>query len=46
MASAKVSSISRYRYSKLGDDAFYHLYLDIDDTFAEAMKPHEIVTVR
>ena len=34
------------RYSKLGDKAFYHLYLDIDDTFEEAMKPHEIVTVR
>ena len=34
------------RYSKLGDKAFYHLYLDIDDTFKEAMKPHEIVTVR
>ena len=34
------------RYSKLGDKAFYHLYLDVDDTFAEAMKPHEIVTVR
>ena len=34
------------RYSKLGDKAFYHLYLDIDDTFAEAMKPHGIVTVR
>ena len=34
------------RYSKLGDKAFYHLYLEIDDTFEEAMKPHEIVTVR
>ncbi|MBO4916248.1 MAG: S41 family peptidase [Bacteroidales bacterium] len=34
------------RYSKLGDNAFYHLYLDVDDTFEEAMKPHEIVTVR
>jgi len=34
------------RYSKLGDKAFYHLYLDIDETFAEAMKPHEIITVR
>jgi carboxyl-terminal processing protease len=34
------------RYSKLGDKAFYHLYLDMDDTFMEAMKPHEIVTVR
>lgn len=26
------------RYSKLGDNAFYHIYLTIDDTFAEAMK--------
>ena len=34
------------RYSKLGDKAFYHLYLDIDEAFAEAMKPHEIITVR
>jgi carboxyl-terminal processing protease len=34
------------RYSKLGDRAFYHLYLEVDDTFEEAMKPHEIVTVR
>lgn len=34
------------RYSKLGDKAFYHLYLDMDDTFIEAMKPHEIITVR
>ncbi len=34
------------RYSKLGDKAFYHLYLDIDETFAEAIKPHEIITVR
>ena len=34
------------RYSKLGDKAFYHLYLDIDNTFEEAMKPHEIVTAR
>ena len=34
------------RYSKLGENAYYHLYLDIDDTFGEAMKPHEIVTVR
>ena len=24
------------RYSKLGDDAFYHLYLDIDDMVAVA----------
>ena len=34
------------RYSKLGDNAFYHLYLEMDDTFEEAMKPHEIITVR
>lgn len=25
------------RYSRLGDDAFYHLYLDIDNVFAAAM---------
>ena len=31
------------RYSKLGDNAFYHLYLDIDDTVAEAMKPRVLV---
>lgn len=30
------------RYSKLGDNAFYHLYLDVDDTMEEAMKPHSI----
>ena len=34
------------RYSKLGDKAYYHLYLDIDDTFKEALKPHSIITVR
>ena len=34
------------RYSKLGDNAFYHLYLEMDETFEEAMKPHEIITVR
>ena len=34
------------RYSKLGDAAYYHLYLEIDDTFEEALKPHEIITVR
>lgn len=34
------------RYSKLGDKAYYHLYLEIDDTFEEALKPHEIITVR
>lgn len=26
------------RYSKLGDNAFYHLYLQIDDTFKKAME--------
>ncbi len=31
------------RYSKLGDNAFYHLYLDIDETVAEAMRPHALV---
>jgi len=30
------------RYSKLGDNAFYHLYLEIDETLQEAMKPHEL----
>lgn len=34
------------RYSKLGDKAYYHLFLDMDDTFIEALKPHEIITVR
>lgn len=34
------------RYSQLGDNAFYHLYLTIDKTFEEALKPHEIITVR
>ena len=34
------------RYSKLGDNAFYHLYLEVDDTFAEAMKPHDILIER
>ena len=34
------------RYSKLGENAFYHLYLEIDDTFAKALEPYEIVTVR
>ncbi|MDO5442687.1 MAG: S41 family peptidase [Bacteroidia bacterium] len=34
------------RYSKLGDKAYYHLFLDIDDTFKEALKPHEIIIVR
>lgn len=26
------------RYSKLGEDAFYHLYLDIDDVFLRALQ--------
>lgn len=26
------------RYSKLGDNAFYHMYLNIDDTYKEALK--------
>jgi len=26
------------RYSKLGDNAYYHLFLQIDDTFKEALK--------
>lgn len=30
------------RYSKLGDDAFYHLYLEVDEMFDEAIKPHSI----
>ncbi len=30
------------RYSKLGEEAFYRFYLDIDRTIQEALKPHEI----
>jgi len=30
------------RYSKLSENAFYHIYLEIDETVAEAMKPHSI----
>lgn len=30
------------RYSKLGENAFYHLYLDIDNVVEEALKPHSI----
>ena len=26
------------RYSKLGDNAFYHIYLDIDDVYKAAME--------
>lgn len=30
------------RYSKLGDKAYYHIFLDIDKTVKEAMKPHSL----
>lgn len=30
------------RYSKLGDKAFYHIYLGMDNTIEEALKPHSI----
>ena len=30
------------RYSKLGDQAFYHLYLEYDTVIEEALKPHSI----
>lgn len=30
------------RYSKLGDKAFYHIYLEIDNAIEEALKPHSI----
>ena len=30
------------RYSKLGDQAYYHLFLDYDTTIEEALKPHSI----
>ena len=30
------------RYSKLGDQAFYHLYLDYDTVIEEALKPHTL----
>lgn len=30
------------RYSKLGDKAFYHIYLEIDNAIDEALKPHSI----
>ena len=30
------------RYSKLGDQAFYHLYFDYDNVIEEALKPHSL----
>ena len=30
------------RYSKLGDNAYYHLFLDYDNVVEEALKPHSI----
>ena len=30
------------RYSKLGDQAYYHLFLDSDTTIKEALKFHSI----
>ena len=30
------------RYSKLGDEAYYHLFLDYDTVIEEALKPHSI----
>ena len=30
------------RYSKLGDKAYYYMYMDIDNTLKEAMKPHSL----
>lgn len=30
------------RYSQLGDNAFYHLYMDYDRVMEEALKPHHI----
>ena len=30
------------RYSKLGDQAYYHLFLDYDTVIEEALKPHSI----
>lgn len=34
------------RYSKLGDKAFYHIYLEIDTVVEEALKPHSIDLIR
>jgi carboxyl-terminal processing protease len=30
------------RYSKLGENAFYHQYLEVDETLMEALKPHSL----
>ena len=30
------------RYSKLGENAFYHLYMEVDETMTEAIKPHSL----
>ncbi len=30
------------RYSKLGENAFYHQYLEVDETMIEAVKPHDL----
>ena len=30
------------RYSKLGEDAFYRLWIVVDKTVEEARKPHEL----
>jgi carboxyl-terminal processing protease len=30
------------RYSKLGENAFYHQYLEVDETLIEAVKPHDL----
>ena len=30
------------RYSKLGENAFYHQYLELDETLIEALKPHDL----
>jgi hypothetical protein len=30
------------RYSKLGENAFYHQYLEVDETLMEAVKPHDL----
>ena len=31
------------RYSKLGDNAYYHLIMDYDNMIAEALKPHSLL---
>ncbi len=30
------------RYSRLGENAFYHQYLELDETIIEALKPHTL----